>query len=563
MDSPLKRHGSGRRRGIAARRIGCIEGLETRYLLTSNGMESGDHGVADHGCEEDHHDAEEHGHGQAFISDEFGCYYLHATPVFGDGVFAEADNAIGGESLGGYTRTVTIDDIPILHSNPDAEQKIYLDFNGQNISGTGWNESNNGRVIQASAFDNDGDPLTFSPAELNVIDRIWQRVSEDFSPFNIDVTTESPSSRDFREGRKAIRVMISTNVDELTGNQWFASAGGVAYVGSWRATSDTPVWVFENNLGGNEKRIAEAVSHEVGHAFGLHHDGTLDGDEYFGGYGTGRTGWAPIMGAGYNRAVTQWSRGEYDNASNTESDLAIITSNANRIQYRRDDHRNTRGSATRLEPNSDGELEMAGVIHTGRDRDVFVLEMGAGELELDIDGIRFGTNIDLKATVYDAEGDVIEEFNPERRLNVDVNMDLPAGTYFVYVEGAGFGDPVADGYSAYGSIGQYTITGEYPAQEVDIFELLLAMQRNFGSVSATAEEGDLNGDNVIDFADFMQLSQVAAERNALGSAAESLAASASTAMSTDEELRSLDATDRQPQDADAALIQYLAEVPGI
>ena len=75
------------------------------------------------------------------------------------------------------------------------------------------------------------------------------------------------------------------------------------------------MWVFENNLGNSSKNISEAASHEAGHSFGLSHDGN-NSTSYYAGHGTGTTGWAPIMGVGYNRNVTQWSKGDYANANN-------------------------------------------------------------------------------------------------------------------------------------------------------------------------------------------------------------------------------------------------------
>src|SRR6185295_11944565 len=83
----------------------------------------------------------------------------------------------------------------------------------------------------------------------------------------------------------------------------------------------------------------------IGHNLGLSHDGRTDGAQYYGGHGSGETSWGPIMGTGYNRNVSQWSKGEYYLANNTQDDLAIISA---KISYRTDDHGDTLGSATAL-----------------------------------------------------------------------------------------------------------------------------------------------------------------------------------------------------------------------
>lgn len=72
-------------------------------------------------------------------------------------------------------------------------------------------------------------------------------------------------------------------------------------IGSFNWNSDTPTFVFDEQLGnGNEKYTAEAISHKVGHTLGLSHDGRITpSEEYYGGHGSGDTGWASIMGVGY------------------------------------------------------------------------------------------------------------------------------------------------------------------------------------------------------------------------------------------------------------------------
>ena len=64
--------------------------------------------------------------------------------------------------------------------------------------------------------------------------------------------------------RWGIRVVIAGDSGE-----WLTSSvGGIAQVGSFRSSVDTPTFVFQGGTGSN-KNIAEATSHEVGHTLGL------------------------------------------------------------------------------------------------------------------------------------------------------------------------------------------------------------------------------------------------------------------------------------------------------
>lgn len=167
----------------------------------------------------------------------------------------------------------------MLHSRPGAKRVIHLDFDGQSVSGTAWNNSYGIAGINAQAFDLDGAPATFSSTELDRIQAIWQRVAEDYAPFDVNVTTEEPpadvitcsSGTDLVFGT---RVVITRNWTKLTASP--CGCGGFTYVAVYDDYGDTykPAWVFFDNLGsGNEKYVAEAISHEAGHNLGLSHDG--------------------------------------------------------------------------------------------------------------------------------------------------------------------------------------------------------------------------------------------------------------------------------------------------
>ena len=351
--------------------------------------------------------------------------------------------------------------VPILHSNPDAVQKIFLDFDGHTVINTYWNSRNDGKPIHAQAYDTDGNIFSFSSTELSNIKKIWERVSEDYVPFNVDVTTEDPGEALFKAGKKAIRALISTDVDSValggTGKRWYSGAGGTAYTGSWTWTSNTPVWAFENMLGnGNEKYTAEAISHEVGHSFGLKHDGNSS-TSYYSGHGTGDTGWAPIMGIGYYKTLTQWSKGEYPNANNKQDDISVIASTTNNVALRVDDHGNSNNASSQLLYSSN-VVTGNGFITTSADVDVFGFYTGAGQISLNIDPLVRGPNLDILAKLYDSNGTLVATNNPASYLYADINVSLSQGTYYLHVDGTGKGD-LTTGYSDYGSLGKYSITG--------------------------------------------------------------------------------------------------------
>ena len=241
---------------------------------------------------------------------------------------------------------------------------------------------------------------------------------------------------------------------------WFnQGAGGVAYLGSFNWNSDTPTYVFTQQLAaGNEKYTAEAISHEVGHTLGLYHDGrTSPSEGYYSGHGSGETGWAPIMGVGYYQNLTQWSKGQYLSANNTEDDLAIITSQ-NGFGYKVDDTGSTLGTANPLSV-SGTAVSANGIIERNSDVDFFSFTTGAGVISLAIAPSGRSPNLDILAELYNAAGTLVATSNPTDLLAASISATVSAGTYYLKVDGVGKGDPLGTGYTDYGSLGQYAITG--------------------------------------------------------------------------------------------------------
>ncbi|WP_345070243.1 T9SS type A sorting domain-containing protein [Hymenobacter fastidiosus] len=331
--------------------------------------------------------------------------------------------------------------IPNHESLPGAGAVLYLDFDGQTVSGTLWNTNFNG-----------GNPIVAAASTMTtaVMTEIWKLMSEDFRPFALNVTTSETVFNSAPVGRR-MRVIYTPTTD------FYPGAGGVAYVGSftWGATSrgETPCWVFNEGI----KGAGEAGSHEAGHTLGLSHDGRISpAEEYFAGQGS----WAPIMGVGYDERVVQFSKGEYPSANNTEDDLLKI-STQNGFGYRPDDHGNTMGTATPLVQNPAGNALAAdngGIIETRGDEDVFRISIIGGSAFIRVEPIYPDyLNLVVLLTLRDSGGTIMATTTAGVATPLlDASLDLPlaAGTYYLSVDG-GTGSLGAD--SDYGSLGAYTI----------------------------------------------------------------------------------------------------------
>ena len=391
-----------------------------------------------------------------------------------------------------------------LHSNPQASKTLYLDFNGHTTTGTAWNSAYGVSTITTAAFDFDGNSSSFSNDELLRIQYIWQRVSEDFAPFNINVTTQdlgiaaltNSGGSDTTWGQRA--VIGGSAYDWLK-----SSAGGISYVNVFGNAFYGPSFVFEEQLAnGSEKYTAEAISHELGHALGLSHDGTST-ETYYRGQGSGATGWASIMGAGYYQPVTQWSKGEYAGANNKQDDLAILSNSTNKAGYRTDDYGSSASAAFQLAGN---QFSQFGVISTSGDSDWFRFSTGSGDVSLSISnacqafintGSGFASsllsgrspNLDISASLYRASDlALVATSNPADSLAAGFNLFLSAGTYLLSIDGVGFGDPLTNGYSDYASLGQYLLTGTVVAPPtLVVSQTSLATSEAGGSASFTVK----------------------------------------------------------------------------
>ncbi|GAA4431165.1 hypothetical protein GCM10023188_18470 [Pontibacter saemangeumensis] len=314
-----------------------------------------------------------------------------------------------------------------LQSLPGAAAVVYLDFNGQYVKGTYWN---------------DGGEINAAPANLTTAEMqdVWKLISEDFKPFAINITTNeavylsAPATRRMR--------VIFTPTDFF-----YPGAGGVAYINSFTWGNETPCWVFNSGA----KYAGEAGSHEIGHTLGLAHDGRTNPVEA---YFYGQNSWAPVMGAGYYSEQVQWSKGEYLYANNLEDDLGIITSK-NGFGYRSDDHGSTNTTATLLL----SEKAAMGIIGSRTDVDVFSFQTSGGNVDLSVNPALAHANLDVLLTLKNASNGTVAVSDPAG-ASASLTKSVAAGTYYVHVKGAkgAFG-----ANSDYNSMGEYTITAKYSA----------------------------------------------------------------------------------------------------
>ena len=330
--------------------------------------------------------------------------------------------------------------VPVLNSDPGAKATLYLDFTG--AAATSWGFYN---VPATPAYDLDGDPATFSPAELTNINQIWARVAEKYSPFNLNVTTVDPG---IYADKITQRIVIGGSGAWLNG----VVAGGVGNVGSFYNFNPNTSWVFPNNLGtGNPVYTAEASAHEAGHAFGLQHQSVYSGTTKTSEYNPGTPAAAPTMGLSYYSTRGLWWKGTSVTSSNIQDDMTVLAGATNGFGYRPDPHGGTIATAETLLPIGN-TLSAVGVIDTPTSVDDYKFTTGAGLVTFNLNVAPYGATLDGKLQVLDLNGQVIATADNLATLGQTLSVTLSAGTYVLSVESHG----------GYGDVGQYTLTGNVP-----------------------------------------------------------------------------------------------------
>ena len=386
---------------------------------------------------------------------------------------ADLPNKITGASS---NIPITAQSVFSLHSNQGSKRTIYLDFNGEYIDGTSWNKNfNNGTAWNALGFSQDSDYTKFSNSELAIIQSVWQRVAEDFSAFDVDVTTEEPAAGvlerlDAKDETYGTRALISADPIIFKA----CKCSGLAYVGAFDFIGalqklNQPAWIFTLGVGDNPKYIAESVTHEVGHTLGLSHDGSTTTSYYAGG-----DGWAPIMGVGFYQPLTQWSKGQYVGANNLEDDYKVMADHGLALKPDEDENTDTTGRVL-LDP-----ISIGGIISSPADVDYFQFTPTAtGDYAISVDGGTYSPNLDLRLSIYPVKKPsdktvvnpplVIENSDVASGLSAAITKKLTQGiTYIFAVDGVGLISVNDATFTNYGSVGTYKITLEKSGTAVTV-----------------------------------------------------------------------------------------------
>jgi LPXTG-motif cell wall-anchored protein len=438
---------------------------------------------------------------------------------------------------------------PVGGSRPDAPITIFLDFGGHTIQNTQWNRAYEVDTIEVPAYNVDDD---FKYA-------VWEGVAQDYAPFNVNVTISDPgadalyrtSPDDANYGAHLVMVP-----DESVLPGGLHGAGGWAMIGGFGNEHLAPALTIAENVSHNPKFIADVSSHEVGHTLGLHHHG-MPGQEY---YVPSSGLWGPIMGGPYRVPLGTWSDGGYPGASNPDQDdLAMIVDPSNKldsvvlylngefwpgmwctdgdpnnpqpgdmfvvydeatstctdqlldaeftyggaIEYVSDPHGDSTGDATALD-NSEGSFEAEGTVVTEADVDVFSLVTAGGSFSAEAAPMGSASNLDIKLSLLDADGNVIAENEQETTvggsqdnraaegLEASIAEELEMGVYYLQVEGRGQGNPADNtpengaGYTDYASLGFYQLTGD--AEPLDVAPITITSPEDGAEVEPAGLE---------------------------------------------------------------------------
>ncbi|MEM9517114.1 MAG: hypothetical protein AAGA42_19865 [Actinomycetota bacterium] len=365
-----------------------------------------------------------------------------------------------------------------LHSRPGSDRVIHLDFDGftspADIPPTvifGIPLAN----VTYLPYDLDGDGTSWSDAELDVVQAVWLRVSEAFASWDVNVTTEEPSDdalarSSFDESVDStwgVRTLITNSTSGgLTDfcQLCIGLAQGIVFGNGLGLAEISPASItmpqrFGPGRAADVQMISATVTHELAHNIVLDHDWLTPTTDIA----------APLMLANYEPRPLMPFTPISGELTNPTGGLAVEDFSQLGVDVVPDDHGDDATSAT---PLSAPVIDAAGLVAFGGDEDWFNFEVSDGDtIDLAITRSPYSFMLDLDAAVIDGDGQEVATSNPpavalstSEATGLDASFEglsLPAGEYSLRVRGSG-----GDGYTEYGSIGTYTISGAITSPDV-------------------------------------------------------------------------------------------------
>ncbi len=353
-----------------------------------------------------------------------GTYFIRVT----GGTGSQGDYRLRMLADNGYTTTV-----PTFSSLPGAADTLHIDFDGHS-GNDAWG------AYTAAAYDLNGSVAEFTPAERLAMRNTWATIAEDYSPFQLNVTTVAPPSLADGVAFKMVVTSSPSSIVNVSGALGVAflnsyAGGGVGNQVAWTFSSVFDDFMFSGDGGisglvmATPIEMGNTTSHEFGHALGLLHfstNGSITASVI-------PSGIMATPDLGFNRE--SWGRGDADGGNNTipQDDDAVISNATNTIGYRTDDHGGTIAAAT-----SFVGTPIRGIIENIDlgDVDVFGFD-GGGTATVRVDVEELVADLVPVLEIVNSSGTVVATSTAAGSVDAVLVVPLPVGRFFARVRSNG------------------------------------------------------------------------------------------------------------------------------
>lgn len=353
-----------------------------------------------------------------------GTYFIRVTGATG----SQGDYRLRMLADTGYSTTV-----PSFSSLPGAADTLHIDFDGHS-GNDAWG------TYTAAAYDLNGSVAEFTPAERLAMRNTWATIAEDYSPFQLNVTTVAPPSLADGVAFKMVVTSSPSSIVNVSGALGVAflnsyAGGGVGNQVAWTFSSVFDDFMFSGDGGisglimATPVEMGNTTSHEFGHALGLLHfstNGSINATVI-------PSGIMATPDLGFNRE--SWGRGNADGGNNTvpQDDDSIISNATNTFGYRADDHGGTSLTAT-----SFVGTPIRGIIENIdlADVDVFGFD-GGGTATIRVDVEELVADLVPILEIVSSTGAVVATSTAAGSIDAVLTVPLPTGRFFARVRSNG------------------------------------------------------------------------------------------------------------------------------